>query len=225
MSHSTHDVDPAASAERAFRLVALIAIGSILLGFAMQTGIAAARHALGDGPGPAQFVIQLAGGVSWAFFVCSGIAIATTLSRARATIVGAIGAITAPIAIGLAKSVQKVTAEVVGELDSPALLPLSTISVMRAIEYGLLGWLLATLARRRENRVWPYLACGAVIGLVFGGFISMMALRAAEQSGEPLSDAAAVAAVLNEVTFPIGCSLLIMVVVIVGRNVKAMEGK
>ncbi len=62
---------------------------------------------------------------------------------------------------------------------------------------------------------------GAVIGLVFGGFISMM--RAAEQSGEPLSDAATVAAVLNEVTFSIGCSLLTMVVVIVGRNVKAME--
>jgi len=155
--------------ERALKKLAVIALLAIALGFAMQGLILAGKLAGGSALPGAAILVDLAQGVTWSFLVCAGLGIGTSVARGRAVLGGVIAMICAPIAIAGAKSSQKVMAGLIGAAEQPAALSLATISVLRAIEYGVLGWLLTWLVLRTETRPLPYLAgdCGgrAVRGL------------------------------------------------------------
>lgn len=225
MSNETDtSTDAPVTVEKAVKLVALIAVLSILLGFAMQGLIILARLTSGGSTDGALFVADLAHGVSWSFLVCAGIGIGTALVRARAAIVGLIGLICAPIGMALAKSSQKVVSGIVGAASQPAVLSLATISLLRAIEYGILGWLLATLVRKGTPKARPFLLAGLGIGLVFGGAICALTFQIAASSGAPLEPPRIAATLVNEVAMPIGCAVVIYIGQLVSRGMRTIAG-
>lgn len=204
------------------RLVALFALLSIALGFAMQGLIVLARLSAGGQTGTAQFVADVAHSVSWAGLVCLGIGVSTTLVRAKASVVGLVGLIAAPVGLALAKSVQKVVSGIVEATVQPAVLSLSTISLLRGVEYATLGWLLATLVRKGAIRPLSYLGAGVATGIGFGGAISALSIYVAAMGGTPMPDARIAATLVNEIGTPIGCAIVIFIGQIVSRNMRAI---
>ena len=209
-------------AQRTLRVVALIGILSIALGFGMQ-GLILAIKLAGGAPFPgAKLFADIAQGVTWSFLVCAGIGIGTAIAKARAVIVGAIGLVCAPVAMAFAKSSQKVVSSVVGVPEQEPLLSFMAISGMRAVEYGLLGYMLASLARKDISRARTYLGAGAAIGVFFGGSISAMTYNSAIAKGIELPAAQLIGTILNEVLFPVGCAAIIYVSLLITRNIRAI---
>lgn len=204
----------------ALRRVAMVAWMSIALGFAMEMLILAIRSATLTPPHAADIVLSLAQGVTWSFFVCAGVGLGTTLAKTHTTLGGLIGLLCAPIAMGLAKGTQKVVASALGIGAKPAVLSLFTLGALRAVEYGLLGWLLAMLAARQETRTRTFLAAGALVGVVFGGSITGLSVLVAARQQIEMGMTEIVALAVNEVLFPIGCALVVCVALNVGRYIK-----
>jgi hypothetical protein len=195
----------------ALRQIGAVALFSVLLGFMMQGLILAAKLAAGGAPPGILFISDLAQGVTWSFFVCTGVSIGVFLSKARASVAGFIAFLSAPLAIAFAKSAQKVMNGVLKVADQPAVLSLATISVLRAIEYGILGWLLAKLVQQDSLKPGHYAASGVLIGIVFGGVIAFLTYSSALTMGTPQTLPKIFGSVVNEVGSPIGCAMLIYV--------------
>ena len=209
---------------RALKRLVVVAVLAIALGFFMQGFVLAAKLATGAPFPGSLLLVDLAQGVTWSFLVCAGVGIGTFLSKARPAMAGLIAMLFAPIALGLAKSSQKVMAGLLNAADQPAVLSLATISVLRAIEYGILGWLLAMLVQKEVVRPLPFLGSGAGIGIVFGGAISALTFQTMLANGIDPAAPKIAATIVNEVAFPIGCSLVIFVGQMVGRNLKVLLG-
>jgi hypothetical protein len=215
--------DPADRARGVLRRMVAVAWMSIVLGLLMQGTILAGKSWLGAPPALAQLLIDLVNGVTWSFLVCAGIGLGTTIAKARATIGGLIGLISAPIALGIAKGSQKVMISALGAADKPVILSLATLGTLRAIEYGLLGWLLAWLVWKQEGRVSRYLAAGAAIGIAFGGTITALTIWTAHRKGLTMPPPAQFATSINEIVFPIGCAFVVFVGLQVGRQIKLLN--
>jgi len=210
----------AAEARLALRRIAIIALLAIVLGFLMQGLILAAKLLTGATFPGILLLVDIAQGVTWSFLVCLGVGIGTTILKARAELAGFLAALFAPISLALAKSSQKVMATLVGAAEQPAILSLATISTLRAVEYGILAWLLAKLTQRDIAPAAPYLGTGTGIGIVFGLPITWLTYNAAITNGAGLSTPQIATTLINEVAFPIGCSALIYIGQLVGRNIK-----
>lgn len=203
------DPEPQAAAfSGGLRTVAVVAVLAIVLGFAVQLLILATKL-LAGGPLPGATVfLDMTQGVTWALLVCTGVGIGVSL-RARATMVGALALIAAPIAIAAAKFSQRLVGSFIDAAEQPAVLSLASISVVRALEYGVLGYLLGTLAQRGEMRAMRYIGAGAAVGLVLGGAVLALMAYVAAQAGTPMGAPKLAAGVVNEMVFPIGCALVI----------------
>ncbi len=211
---------PSSGAATALRRIALIAWLSIVLGFAMQALVLVGKLSVGNNPGLTQVMIDLAQGVTWSFFVCAGVGLGTTIAKAHKALGGLIGLIVAPIAMGIAKGSQKFMVSALGATQKPVLLSLTTLGVIRAIEYGILGWVLAWLVANQESRATRFLLAGAAVGLVFGGSTTMLTFQAAAAKGIALAAPQIVATAVNEVVFPMGCALVVFIALHVGRQLK-----
>lgn len=215
----------ATGAELALVRIAVIAWLSIVLGFAMQGIVLAGKLSVGDRPELVQVVIDLAQGVTWSFFVCAGVGLGTTIAKAHKALGGLIGLIVAPIAMGIAKGSQKFMVSALGAADKPVILSLGTLGVLRAIEYGLLGWALAWLATRQETPLGRFVLAGAAVGLAFGGGITALTVHVANGRGIALTTPQIVGTSINEIVFPIGCSVVVYIALQVGRQLKAILEK
>jgi hypothetical protein len=151
-------------AKLALRRVAIVVWLAIALGLGMEGLILVVRFTAGSHPATTQVLMELAQGVTWSFFVCAGVSLGTAIAKARASLGGLIGAISAPLAMGLAKGTQKAMVSALDVSAKPAILSLTTLGVLRAIEYGLLGWALASLASKERPRPLHFVAAGALIG-------------------------------------------------------------
>lgn len=203
------DINPAGQARAALRQLALVAWLGILLGFAMQGVILAGKIAAGAMPGEAKIIIDMVQGVTWSFFVCAGIGLGTTLAKGRKVIGGLVGMVSGPLAMAIAKGGQKVMASALGAVDSPAALSLLTVGTLRAVEYGILGWILASLAARSDVRARNYVASGGAVGLLFGGSITALTAIRSSAEGQALDPVRLTATGFNEIAFPIGCALVV----------------
>lgn len=207
----------------ALHRVARIALLSVALGFAMQALILAATLT-GPSLGGA-LLVSLAGGVTWSVLVCAGLGLATTMAKARPLLSGLFALLVAPVALAVAKGLQKAMGGWLNAARTEAVLPLATVSALRALEYGLLGWLLGRLVQADQDRPWPYLRAGMAAGLTFGTAITLLTLRAADVSGERFAPPLLVTTLCNEVVFPLGCALVIYLGQDVGRHLKLSEGQ
>jgi hypothetical protein len=200
--------------------VVMIAWLAILLGLVMEGLILAGRASVGNNPTPAQVLVDLTQGITWSLLVCAGVALGTTLARARAAFGGLIGLISALLAMGLAKGSQRVVATALGVADKPFIMSLMTLGVLRALEYGLLGWALAWLADKPYSRAWHFALVGAVAGIVFGGSITWLTIGIAAAGDMIMAPPQIIATALNEMVFPIGCALVVYIAIGVRRQFK-----
>lgn len=209
--------EPVAGNTGALRKLALIALMSVALGLAIQFLIIVARM-LADGPWRGiALVADAAQGVTWALLVCTGVGIGTSIMRARAQIVGLLGALFAPVAVAAAKGSQSFVTSVLELPDQQAILSVGTVGFVRAAEYAVLGFLLGTLARRGEARLSRYLGGGALVGLVMGGGVMALTAWTAAGAGIAYGGPQIAVGIVNEVLFPIGCALVVYGGQLVGR--------
>lgn len=210
--------DPAA-----LRGLAAIAMLAVVLGIAVQLLILTAKLTTGLQVPGIIFLVDLAQGVTWSILVCTGVAIATSVLKARAVLAGIMSAIFAPVAIGLAKASQRMVAGLLEVAEQQAILSLGSVSLLRAVEYGALGYLLGTLAQRSEKRLHRYLAAGLTVGVFLGGAVLALTAFFARRSGLPFGSAQIATGVINEVVFPVGCAIVIYAGQLVGRSFTRTE--
>jgi len=205
---------------RAVQRVITVAWLSILLGLAMQALLLAGKVAVGPWPAYSKIILDLVQGVTWSFFVCAGVGLGTTVAKSKAYLGGIVGLIAGPLAMGIAKGTQKLIGSILGVADAPVVVPLAELGVVRALEYGILGWALASMVARDETRAHRFLGMGAIVGIVFGGGATWLTLELARSKHVALTDAQVLTTALNEILFPIGCTLVVFIALTVGRHLK-----
>jgi hypothetical protein len=181
---------------------------SIGLGIALEIVllVLAAFTATG-GASPKPFISDLAHKISWSFIVCIGLALGTTAGKARPGIMGLLGLISAPLAFTAARSVHKGVHEALGLAATAGGASVFLIAALKGIEYAVLGAVLGILTRRENGAsLGAHLGAGAAIGLTFG--VAIVAILAGA-AAKPMGPVDLAARGVNEVIFPIGCSLVL----------------
>jgi hypothetical protein len=130
-------------------------------------------------------------------------------------VMGLLGLLTAPTAFELSRALHKGTLEALattgggGEVLSPVL-----VGVIKGLEYGCLGLLVGWVSRRAWGGAAAHAAVGLLVGLVFGGTIITLTMG----STPPPPPADALSLGVNELLFPIGCSLVLFSAEALGKR-------
>lgn len=189
-----------------------IAALSVALGFAVQLVVLAAKLAAGAYAPGVLVAIDVASGVAWSVVVCVGTAIGVSLFRAQAALAGVAAAVFAPLGVAAAKAANQSMSAAIGVIGKQAAVPLVAIAGLKAVEYAILGFILATLARRGAALIRPYLFTGLGVGVVFAAAALALRLTAATASTAEIASLA-----VNETLFPIGCAAVVYVGQMIGR--------
>ena len=171
--------EPSNTAGLTLQRMVMVAWLAILLGLVMLGLSLAGRASVGTHPTLTQIAVELSQGITWSFFVCAGVGLGTALAKARAALRRPGRRDHRATRMGLAKGSQKVMGSALGAADKPVIMSLMTLGMLRAVEYGLLGWALAWLVSRQESRAWHFVLAGALAGLVFGGSITWLTIAIA----------------------------------------------
>lgn len=173
---------------------------SILLGVLIQVLIVLATTYNKD-----TIVQETVGKVTWSVLVCTAIAVGNTLAKMRPAVVGVIGFLAAPAAFVAAKAVQKSITQ--GNTTGPPVPSPVEISVVRALEYAVLGGVLAWMGQKAARAsVRNFALVGLAVGFGFGGYLLYRFIT----RNEPTPKTPMIAArTINEVLFPIGCALVL----------------
>jgi hypothetical protein len=191
--------------------LARVAWLAIALGLLMELLLAGIRFgALGQ---IEPYLAELTGKIAWSFIVCTGLAVGSALSDGKPFFAGLSGLIMAPIGFVLARGLHKAAAELL-ETTGPAESSLITlIAGLRGLEYMALGTVIFWIGTRPWAGALAYLGVGLLAGIVFGGAVVLLAPQAAATIPGLLSLA------VNELLFPVGCSLTLYVASAVGKKV------
>ena len=187
---------------------------SVLLGIGMELLLLAVAAGAGTVPAVKPIVADLVQKVSWSLFVCAGLACGTAASKTREAAMGLAGMITAPAAFQAARALHKSTLEALaiagpaGGVPSPL-----TLAFLKAVEYGCLGIALGAIEKRGVGAK-VYGLVGLVTGLVFAGIVVGLVVTS---SPKPPAAAALVSRAVNELAFPIGCSLVLFATTAAGN--------
>ena len=188
---------------------------AIALGIAMEALLLLLGTSFGGLPGVKSIIADTARNLSWSLFVCSGLAVGTAASQARAPATGLMGLLAAPIAFEISRVVHKGTLEALeisggGSVEASPIL----VALIKGFEYGCLGLAVGWLGRRPWGGAVAHAAAGLAVGMVFGGWILALTIS----SGVQMSEANLVSRAVNEVIFPLGCSLVLYASVNMGER-------
>jgi hypothetical protein len=186
---------------------------AIALGLAMEALLLLLGSSFGELLGAKSIVADLAKNLSWSLFVCTGLAVGTAASQARAPAMGLMGLLAAPVAFEVSRVVHKGTLEALDISGSGDTSPVLVV-VIKGFEYGCLGLAVGWLGRRPWGGAAAHAAAGLAVGLVFGGAIVVLTVP----SGAQMSVADLVSRGVNEVLFPVGCSLVLYASVNLGER-------
>jgi hypothetical protein len=186
---------------------------AIALGLAMEALLLLLGSSFGELLGAKSIVADLAKNLSWSLFVCTGLAVGTAASQARAPAMGLMGLLAAPVAFEVSRVVHKGTLEALDISGSGDTSPVLVV-VIKGFEYGCLGLAVGWLGRRPWGGAAAHAAAGLAVGLVFGGAIVVLTVP----SGAQMSVADLVSRGVNEVLFPLGCSLVLYASVNLGER-------
>jgi hypothetical protein len=131
----------------------------------------------------------------------------------------ALGFLSAPLAFhvsrafqqGVDKTVEEVAVGVSGGSQTVLLLAL-----VKAVEYGSLGVAIGWVERRPWGGALAHAAVGLAVGILFGGAIVSFTYWTAP---EPLATADLFSRGVNEVLFPVGCSLVLYAATALGKRI------
>ncbi len=190
---------------------------AILLGLAMEGSLLLVGTGFGGLLGLKPFVAGLVKNVSWSVFVCVGLAVGTTLSKVRLPAMGLLGFLAAPLAFEVSRVLHKGTLEALAASGGGDELSPLLVAIIKGLEYGCLGMAVAWLGRRPWGGAVAHMAAGLTVGLVFGGLILLLLVGSSPQP--PVADL--VTRGINEVLFPVGCSLVLFSAGALGERVAA----
>ena len=192
---------------------------AILLGFAMEILLLLFTAGFEILPGFRSILVDLIGKVSWSALVCAGLAIGTAASKVRAPFMGLLGLLAAPLAFHVSRTLQQgvaKTLEVAAAGAPVGSYTLILLALLKAVEYGCLGAAIGWIGRRPWGGALAHLAVGLAVGILFGGAIVSFTYWTAP---EPLAAADLFSRGVNEILFPVGCSLVLYSATALGERV------
>jgi len=192
---------------------------AILLGFAMEALLLLFTAGFGILPSFTSVVADLVGKVSWSVLVCAGLALGTAISKARAPFMGLLGLLAAPLAFHVSRALQQGVAKTLEVASAGAPVGSQTLILLplvKAVEYACLGVVIGWMGRRAWGGVLAHAAVGLAVGILFGGATVSFTYWTAP---EPLAASDLVSRSINEILFPVGCSLVIYSATAFGKRV------
>lgn len=189
---------------------------SVALGFTLEALVALGAFALGPGTSAQAFLANVGQKVSWGTIVCVGLVFARAFKPKDAGASALAGLLGAPLAFTIARAAHKGLAAALGlAVGSPAPMVVVLLGTLKALEYGVLGAALARLDVQEQATLASYLRTGLGVAVLFGG-AAMAAL--AGFSASTASAADWLARGVNELLFPVGCSLILFAASAAGRR-------
>ena len=188
---------------------------SILLGVGMELILLAVAVGMGKMPGLKSIVADVVQKVSWSLLVCIGLAFGAAAAKAREAVMGLSGLLAAPAAFHVARALHKGTLQALGDVAASAAASPApgVMALIRMVEYAWLGTILGWLGKRSAGGAL-YAVVGLATGLVCAGLIVRLAFSGAAQP----STAALISKAINEILFPMGCSLVLFAAEAAGRR-------
>ncbi len=163
------------------------------------------------------FIADCVQKVTWSFFVCVGLAVGTTAAKFKAQVMGLMGFLSAPAGFYLARALHKGATQALSLAGAapggPA--PL-LIAIIKAVQYATLGWLIGQISKENITLA-RYLRIGVLVGMSYGVAIVVLFVFAATA---PLSTAQIISRIINEVLFPLGCSVILYSADAVSKRLK-----
>ena len=182
---------------------------SVLLGLGMEALLLLFAAGAGLVPELGEIVAASVQKVSWAVIVCTGIALGTTVSSVlRAPLMGMLGLLAAPVGFHIARTLHQGTKEALEISGNVASVGTSVfvLALIKGIEYACLGAAIGWLGRRPWGGLLSHVLVGLAVGVLFGGTILAYTYASAP---EPLSASALISRGIDEIFFPVGCSLVL----------------
>jgi hypothetical protein len=187
---------------------------AVILGLAMEVLLLVLGGVVGDALGLKPFVADLVRNVTWSVFVCAGLAVGTAVVKARAPLMGFLGLVSGPLAFEASRVVHKGTLEALAITGGGGNLSPVLVAGIKGIEYGCLGLGVGWVSQRRWGGAAAHVAVGLLVGLTFGSV--ELALVAGATPPPPTSDLFVDG--VNEVLFPVGCSLVLFSAGVLGKK-------
>ncbi len=187
-----------------------------VVGFALELLSALGAFALQGGTSPQVFFAGLAQRVSWSTIVCVGLAFAKAFAPANPGASAWAGMLAAPAAFTIARAAHKGLGQALGlAVASPPIAIIALLTTLKALEYGVLGAWLARYDERGDASGRRYAGAGLAVGVGFGGLTLVILAIFSPRAAPP---AEWLARGLNEVLFPIGCSLVLYAASLASRR-------
>lgn len=199
--------DPKAQLARKLLHVAWM---SIALGVVLQLLVLLVQQAW-----PASALAELTGKITWSVVVCSAIAVGTAAGKAAPAAAGVLGLLGAPAAINLAWTTQKAVAAAIVTAPATAAATFTVLpapggvelTIAKAVQYALFGFFIAKVNARPRASLGLHAAVGFTAGLLLTVYVLVRTLSVASPGSDHL--AILMARLINELAFPIGCSVVV----------------
>jgi hypothetical protein len=207
--------------ERFIRQLLTAAWLSVALGLFIELALVLLSTVFRGGESFNQFIADLVQKLSWSTLVCVGLALGLAATKLRTPVMGVLGLLSAPLAFGVAKAAHKSAAQALQVVGSaaPGPTPLQ-FAIVRAVEYALLGVVIAIISRKTSGTLRMHAATGLAFGLVFCGIVLLLTVQNAAATPTAYQLAAKS---INELLFPLGCSLVLYAAHSLGKRAKADE--
>jgi Family of unknown function (DUF5317) len=190
---------------------------AILLGLLLQLALLLIAAGFGTVASPGSLLAETFRNVSWSLLVCVGVALGRVAAKGRVPVEGVTGLLAAPLALTAANTVQKGAAEALNVAGAPAGPTPLWVLALKAAEYAWLGLALGWVGRRAWGGAFGHVAAGLVTGIVFGGAFLTLTVQAAAPPPLP----SLLATGVNELLFPVGCTLVVFIAEVLGSHVAA----
>lgn len=185
---------------------------SILLGLALEVIMLVIAANANKLPGIGPIIADLVQKISWSGLVCTGLAFGKAASSANPTWMAFAGLLSAPTALAVARTLHKSTAQALKVAEAGAAAFPFFIAGLKGVEYAALGLLLGWIGKRASSGVIAYTCSGLLIGAIFGTTI------AAASTPGGFETIKIIPPLVNEVLFPVGCSLAIYAADAIGKH-------
>ena len=186
---------------------------SILLGLAIEVILLVIATGAGKLPGIQSIAADLTQKISWSMIICVGLAFGKAASKGQPSWMALAGLVSAPIAFNVARTLHKSVSFALkaAEPGAGAGFPF-LIAGVKGLEYAALGMLLGWVGKRANAGVSAYAGVGLLVGIVFGGLIVGLLAPAEFDVIKALPQ------LINEVLFPLGCSLALFAADAIGKR-------
>lgn len=187
---------------------------SIALGLLIEIALVVTSLVMSTYGGLPPVLADLANKISWSFFVCVGVAAGTAAAKSKPAVMGILGALAAPVALVVAKAAHKGASQALSLPPGPPAVPSALeLGAIRAVEYAILGTVVGWMSKQAWATLRAHVGVGLALGVVFGAVVLWLSARGGAGT------AALVSKGVNEVLFPLGCSVVLYIANALGKRV------